>query len=310
MMLKHRGNTLAIAILLTVCILAYIARYIWLLSDPAVTFHQPVFVIVELVGYALVALLALLGLPKLATGLTLAQSTFFMCLNFYWALSDGTPLTWPISRLIFVITFILIFVNRKLVLLPLLYLLGEYYVQINGYATYIVNDLMSPYGLDSNFYPMIFLTIVMMVLSFMIPALTILLYDEVKRLEELGDQGIYQDNLVLNVLYSLVSMGLFDVIWAGRLFYSVRDLNQEKKTVTAHVLGAIFLPYFHIYLLYKVNKKLNSYYQARGLGEANSVILTIVLSLLGWRIIPMALMQNKLNTLEDTSQTSRLENVV
>ena len=108
---------------------------------------------------------------------------------------------------------------------------------------------------------------------------------------------VTQKNIVTCILLSLVTCGIYGIIW----FIS---LNDDANTVSgtqgtsggmAFLLSIVTCSIYYFYWNYKQGEKLDAARAQRGMGTSGLAILYLLLSIFGLGIVSYALMQNELN---------------
>lgn len=111
--------------------------------------------------------------------------------------------------------------------------------------------------------------------------------------------AIEKREIVKCVLLSLVTCGIYGIIWAvkmGREAVSVKDANDAG---TLEIVLMLFVPFLGYYL---AEKKLFEGASAKGIQISDNSILYLVLGLFGLGLIDMILMQTDLNKIADFTQ--------
>ena len=101
---------------------------------------------------------------------------------------------------------------------------------------------------------------------------------------------IQERNIVTCIILSIITCGIYGIYWEICL---VNDLNVAADTPNDTSGGMVF---YLLYWMYKAGEKVQAAQAKRGLpSDANSGILYLVLSLVGFSIVSYCLIQNELN---------------
>lgn len=100
-------------------------------------------------------------------------------------------------------------------------------------------------------------------------------------------------NMVLHVLLSFFTFGIYNLYWVYKMS---EYINEEKKgdgmSAVANVLLGLFIPPYLIYWTWRYSKDLNF---ILGSEENDTVILQTILTAIGLFVVPVIMMQNKIN---------------
>lgn len=111
---------------------------------------------------------------------------------------------------------------------------------------------------------------------------------------------IRERNLVTSIVLSLVTCGIYGIIWFISLTDDAKTASNDASMSgggTAFLLTLITCGIYGYYWAYKMGKAINQARINRGLPEDDKSVLYIVLQIFGLGIVNYALMQNDLNEL-------------
>ncbi len=109
---------------------------------------------------------------------------------------------------------------------------------------------------------------------------------------------ILQRNIVTCVLLTIVTCGIYGLVW---FFGLVNDLNtavpsaEDKTPGTVLLLSIVTCGIYSLIWIYKAGEKIDRLKQMNGEAPASSAALYLVLSLVGFSIVAWCLMQSELN---------------
>lgn len=110
----------------------------------------------------------------------------------------------------------------------------------------------------------------------------------------------------------VLSGSLFGFIWNAFMMNALKKLG-VRKTILHGILCAI-VPFYSVYFLTKVNKKLKEIAKERGVTLANNHVATIILSalfpILPINVVGMALVQHNLNILHEAEKDEQTSPIV
>lgn len=100
-------------------------------------------------------------------------------------------------------------------------------------------------------------------------------------------------NMVLHIILSFCTLGIYNLVWVYKISqYVNREKESYSLSPTLNVILGLFIPPYLIYWTWRYSKDLNS---VLGHEEGDTVILQTILTALGLFIIPVIMMQSKIN---------------
>ena len=126
---------------------------------------------------------------------------------------------------------------------------------------------------------------------------------------------ISKRDLVLNIILTIVTCGLWGIIWEVQIADDIKLLTGEDSLVSGIVLVLLSLVTCGIYFIfwvYNAGNKLELVKAGYGLPTESKGLVYVVLSIFGFSIVALALMQNDLNTVADINlnKSGNMDNVV
>lgn len=126
---------------------------------------------------------------------------------------------------------------------------------------------------------------------------------------------ISKRDLVLNIILTIVTCGIWGIIWEVQIADDIKLLTGEEGLVSGIVLVLLSLVTCGIYFIfwvYNAGNKLELVKAAYGLPTESKGLVYVVLSIFGFSIVALALMQNDLNTVADINlnKSGKIDNVV
>ena len=122
-------------------------------------------------------------------------------------------------------------------------------------------------------------------------------------------------DLVLNIILTIVTCGIWGIIWEVQIADDIKLLTGEEDLASGVVLVLLSLVTCGIYFIfwvYNAANKLELVKAAYGLPTESKGLVYVVLSIFGFSIVALALMQNDLNTVADINlnKSGNMDNVV
>lgn len=126
---------------------------------------------------------------------------------------------------------------------------------------------------------------------------------------------ISKRDLVLNIILTIVTCGLWGIVWEVQIADDIKLLTGEESLVSGIVLVLLSLVTCGIYFIfwvYNAGNKLELVKVGYGLPTESKGLVYVVLSIFGFSIVALALMQNDLNTVADINlnKSGNMDNVV
>ena len=126
---------------------------------------------------------------------------------------------------------------------------------------------------------------------------------------------ISKRDLVLNIILTIVTCGIWGIIWEVQIADDIKLLTGEEGLVSGIVLVLLSLVTCGIYFIfwvYNAGNKLELVKAAYGLPTESKGLVYVVLSIFGFSIVALALMQNDLNSVADINlnKSGNMDNVV
>ena len=126
---------------------------------------------------------------------------------------------------------------------------------------------------------------------------------------------ISKRDLVLNIIFTIVTCGLWGIVWEVQIADDIKLLTGEESLVSGIVLVLLSLVTCGIYFIfwvYNAGNKLELVKAGYGLPTESKGLVYVVLSIFGFSIVALALMQNDLNTVADINlnKSGNMDNVV
>jgi hypothetical protein len=113
-------------------------------------------------------------------------------------------------------------------------------------------------------------------------------------------QGEAQGNIAADIVFSIISCGIYGLFWQNRLFKAANALLDEDKYSfwPWFLLTLVTCGIYNMYAQYQVGESLHAGLRKEGLpGNENLGILALVLSVFGLHLVAMAIDQHEINKL-------------
>ena len=113
-----------------------------------------------------------------------------------------------------------------------------------------------------------------------------------------GNRGITERNIATCIILSIVTLGIYGIIW---MIYLNDDSNRLQNDPNAQSGGMVVLltivtcGIYGIYWMYKRGEIIDNYYASKGSVKPNNAVVYLLLSLFGLSIVSSALLQSELN---------------
>ncbi len=113
---------------------------------------------------------------------------------------------------------------------------------------------------------------------------------------------IQQKNIALYIVLSIVTCGIFGLVWFVKITDDTNTVTPPDPTGKAYTSGGIALlltivtcGIYGYYWAYKQGEKLDNAKASRGLPTNNQSVIFLILEIFGLGIVAWALMQSQLN---------------
>lgn len=114
----------------------------------------------------------------------------------------------------------------------------------------------------------------------------------------MGPQFIQQRNIAIAIVLSLVTCGIYAIIWFVKMvdeLNTVSDNREGKSGGTVFLLSLVTCGIYALIWMYKAGDLINAAQAKRGMPQSGNGVLYLVLSLFGLGIVSYALIQSELN---------------
>lgn len=110
---------------------------------------------------------------------------------------------------------------------------------------------------------------------------------------------IKERNIVVCILLSIVTCGLYGIYWYITLTDDVSRSNEDPSFtgIKAFIFTLITCGIYSFYWNYKIGKEMYEANQKHGINSSDNSVLYLIISIFGLSIITYCLVQNELNTL-------------
>ena len=109
--------------------------------------------------------------------------------------------------------------------------------------------------------------------------------------------GLFTDSIGKLVVLSIVTFGIYGLIWQYRLVRNMRMVAHEDTNCAGEFLLLLFIPFYSIYWFYKRGKSFAQSVQSDGWFAEDRSVLYLILALFGFGIVNICLMQDDCNKL-------------
>ena len=113
-------------------------------------------------------------------------------------------------------------------------------------------------------------------------------------------------SIILSIVLSVVTLGIYTIYWVYKLTNEVHEVLRRKNTAsggTVILYSIITFGIYGIYWIYKMGDGISEALSSRGMKtNGNEGILYLIVSLLGFSIIAVCLLQDKLNDIVDAGK--------
>ncbi len=110
--------------------------------------------------------------------------------------------------------------------------------------------------------------------------------------------NIKQRNIVLCIILSVVTCGIYGIYWAICIAREAVSVKDPSDNALLEIICMLFLSFLGFYL---TEKKLSEGCEAQGIPHKDNSIIYLVLGLVGLGIVNFIMMQNDLNKLATTA---------
>ena len=109
--------------------------------------------------------------------------------------------------------------------------------------------------------------------------------------------GIKRRSIVISLLLSIITVGIYGIIWFVNVANDIRTLKPSSGVRAGRdlLLSLITFGFYGIYIMYKYPKVISDVEREQGMEVHDFSILSIILTILGFSIIPWCMIQAELN---------------
>jgi hypothetical protein len=114
------------------------------------------------------------------------------------------------------------------------------------------------------------------------------------------ERGTAEGNIAMDVVFTIITCGIYGLFWQNRIFKAVNALIGEQKYSfwPWFLLSLITCGLYNIYAQYQVGTSLHEGLKSEGLpGNDSLSLLGLVLSIFGLQLVVLAIDQNEINKL-------------
>ena len=110
---------------------------------------------------------------------------------------------------------------------------------------------------------------------------------------------IKERNIVVSILLSIITCGIYGIYWFITLTDDAAKVNEDPDFtgVKALIFTLLTCGIYGIYWNYKIGKEMYEGNQKRGINSSDNSVLYLILSIFGLSIVTYCLVQNELNTI-------------
>ncbi|MDO5014663.1 MAG: DUF4234 domain-containing protein [Clostridia bacterium] len=109
-------------------------------------------------------------------------------------------------------------------------------------------------------------------------------------------QEIKKRDIVLNVILSIVTFGIYGIYWAYTLATESSRADDENESTVVIVLLMLLVPFVGVYFC---EKKLVSACEKIGMKHEDMSLILLLISILGFPIVGFIILQDTLNKIVD-----------
>lgn len=106
---------------------------------------------------------------------------------------------------------------------------------------------------------------------------------------------LYAASLGKLIVLSILTLGIYGLVWQYRLTRSVCSMSDERESTTTEYLLCLFIPFYSLYWYYKRGKSFAEGAQSRGYDAEDKGLLYLLVAFFGFGIVNMCLMQDDVN---------------
>ena len=113
-------------------------------------------------------------------------------------------------------------------------------------------------------------------------------------------------NIALSIILSLVTFGIYPIIWQYHLIQNVRTLKGSYSGGVTELLCCMFVPFYSLYWWFSRGEYVKTVCKHYNYSVMGSGILYLLLGLFGFGIVSYAIMQRDFNNIPD--ETTEVNN--
>ncbi len=104
-------------------------------------------------------------------------------------------------------------------------------------------------------------------------------------------------NIARCAIFTIITFGIYQWVWLYHIAKNIKHLDGDNSSVTGELLCLMFIPFYWIYWVYTRSKTIKKCADERQIVMTDNSVLFVVLSLFGFGVLQIALLQSDLNTL-------------
>jgi hypothetical protein len=97
------------------------------------------------------------------------------------------------------------------------------------------------------------------------------------------------------VVFSIITFGIYYLIWIYRTVGFLNRKTLEEQSQGLQLVLCMFIPFYIIYWMYKESKRVENYTIRVGNRSNDLSVISLILSIFGFSIVAVALMQDQIN---------------
>ena len=98
------------------------------------------------------------------------------------------------------------------------------------------------------------------------------------------------------IIFTIITCGIYGLYWDFKIWDSLyRATNRPSSAGVDVLLSIVTCGIYYVYMMYKAGKMESEAYNMYGLGTKDDRILYLILSIFGFAIIVMAILQSNIN---------------
>lgn len=120
---------------------------------------------------------------------------------------------------------------------------------------------------------------------------------EGQSIEKTAPRRINKRKIGVCILLSIITFGIYSIYWEYLLIKNIRTIQKDESSCTGEMLCLLFVPCYSLFWWFTRGKIVKNKFAEYGYSATGNETIYLVLTIFGFAIISMAIMQDDFNSL-------------